>query len=284
MPSIIDADQYDRQKRVAGWNQLAVSESKCLVIGAGALGNEVVKSLVQLGVRQIAVVDNDVIVKANLNRCVFFSLQDAEQELLKANVLAERAEKLNGESKVTPIAKRVEDIPEKFFSKTGFSCVFSCLDNLGARLHVNAHSYGNCPLVDGGTSGFYGKVQVVRSPSACLECSLTKRDYSLLWKKYSCVGDELDFVDPKMPALPMTTSVIAGLQAAEFVKIAHEGKPVAGGVNPLTQQPVAPSSPKKFAFPEESLAGKYLFYNGLTAQFRTLEVKKRRECPVHYGQ
>ncbi len=283
MPGIIDADHYDRQKRVSGWNQDVVSASKCLVVGAGALGNEVVKSLCQLGVGQVGVLDYDSIVPANLNRCVFFTREDARQQRLKAEVLAERAEALNPDCNVTPIVKRVEDVPEKFFSKTGFTAVFSCLDNLGARLHVNAHCYGNVPLVDGGTSGFSGKVQVVQSPGACLECSLSKRDYALLWKKYSCTGTELELVDPKMPALPTTTSVIAGIQVNEFVKIAHAaaGKAQQVRVNVLTRRVAAPVPEKKFAFPHASLEGKYLFYNGLTASFSVLEARKRPACPVH---
>ena len=247
----VDEDRFDRQKRVDGWNQEAVSASKVLVVGAGALGNEVVKLLVQLGVGEIAAVDYDKIVKANLNRCVFFDDGSAEKGELKVEALAREAAKL-GPSKITPVAKKIEDLQEGFFG--GFSHAFGCLDNLGARLTLNAHCYSKMPLIDGGTAGFMGKVQVAAKPSSCVECGMSRQDYKLLWKKYSCVGELLDFFDPKMPALPTTTSLVAAIQVNEFVKLLHS---------------------------KEGLAGKYLSFNGLTGKSTIFGVPKRKGCPVH---
>jgi len=245
-----DDDVHDRQKRVAGWNQNAVSAARCLVVGAGALGNEVVKNILQLGVRKITLVDYDEIVPANLNRCVFFSEADVGKK--KADVVAREAKRLEPTAEIVVISKHIEHVDERLFAS--FDYAFGCLDNLGARLHLNAQCYGRLPLIDGGTMGFDGKVQVVSNASACVECGLSKRDYKLLWKKYSCTGDVLDFLDPKMPALPNTTSVIAGLQVAEFAKLVHG---------------------------RESLAGKYLFYDGLRGSTALYQVAKRKSCPVH---
>ncbi|MFH0713474.1 MAG: ThiF family adenylyltransferase [Candidatus Micrarchaeota archaeon] len=251
----IDEDVHDRQKRVSGWSQEKIATSNVAVVGAGALGNEVVKNLLQLGVSSISIIDYDVIVKANLNRCVLFTEEDAENKALKAEVLSQRGKKLNLLAKITPVLKNVEELDDKFFSQ--FGSVFGCLDNLGARVHVNANCYDCVPFIDGGTSGFMGKVQVVAKPSACVECALSKQDYGLLWKKYSCTGDLLDVMDPKMPALPTTTSVIAGIQVNEFLKLLNpqlKGKP---------------------------LAGKYLFYNGLTSETKMFTAEKRKGCPAH---
>ncbi len=252
----IDQDVHDRQKRVAGWNQEKISGARCLVVGAGALGNEVVKNLVQFGVREMTIVDYDEIVAANLNRCVFFGKKDADEKRLKAEVLAERAAAAAPGMKIGIALKKIEELPEDFYSN--FDYAFGCLDNLGARLHLNAQAYGKVPLIDGGTTGFMGKVQVVAGQSSCLECGVSKRDYNLLWKKYSCVGEVLDFLDPKMPALPTTTGIVASIQANEFAKMVHG--------NELAKQ---------------SLAGKYLFFNGLTGRTEVFEVPKRKKCPVH---
>ncbi len=249
----VDDDQFDRQKRVAGWNQEKIASAKVCIVGAGALGNEVTKNLLQLGVCQLTVIDFDTVVKANLNRCLLFTQNDAENKALKAEALSLAAKKLNPAAVVTPIIKNVEALDDKFFS--GFDAVFGCLDNLGARLHVNANCYGKVILIDGGTSGFLGKLQVVQAPAACLECGLSKQDYGLLWKKYSCVGEMLDIIDPKMPALPTTTSVIAGMQVNEFVKLILKTG--------------------------TTLAGKYTFYNGLTGQTNIFTIEKRNSCPVH---
>ena len=246
----VDDDAYDRQKRVEGWNQERISNAKCLVIGAGALGNEVVKNLLQFGVREIALVDYDEIVTANLNRCCFFSHLDVGAK--KAEVIAREAKHISPDARIRVLLKRVEHLNEEIFTKTDYA--FGCLDNIGARLHLNAQCYGKAPVIDGGTTGFNGRVSVVDSPSSCFECALSKRDYKLLWKRYACTGEVLDFLDPKMPALPSTTSIIAGLQSSEFAKLVHG---------------------------RESIAGKALYYDGLKTSFTLYEVPKRKGCPVH---
>ena len=66
----IDDDLHDSQKRAEGWSQRYIANTRCLITGAGAPGNEVIKDLAQLGVRKMYVVDFDDAVRANLNRCV----------------------------------------------------------------------------------------------------------------------------------------------------------------------------------------------------------------------
>ncbi len=280
--SEIDSDVFDRQKRVNGWNQELVSNARVLVVGAGALGNEVVKNLAQLGVGKITIVDYDVVVPANLNRCVYFSSQDAEQKALKAQVLAASASVQFPGVKTDAVLKKVEELPSDFFGKHDFA--FGCLDNLGARLHLNANCYGAIPLIDGGTTGFMGKVQVVRSPSSCVECAMSKRDYDLLWKKYSCTGELLDFLDPKMPALPTTTGIVAAIQANEFLKLLlnAEGlneKEKPGGTGGPGGVGEGGSEEKEVV--ESGLVGRYLFFNGLKNSAEVFEVAKRKDCPVH---
>ncbi|MBI4360226.1 ThiF family adenylyltransferase [Candidatus Micrarchaeota archaeon] len=249
---VVDADRFDRQKRVAQWDQEKIRKQNVLVIGAGALGNETVKLLLQLGVGKITVVDFDTVVPANLNRCVFFDSSDAQTHRFKADVIVEKAAKTFPDTAITPDHRAVETIPETAFQT--HDAVFGCLDNLGARLHTNAQTYHYAPLFDGGTNGFFGKLQVVSKPSSCLECGMNNRDYKLLWKKYSCVGEVLDYLDPKTPALPTTTSVVSAMQVNAWL------------ANLLQQN---------------SGAGTYVHYNGLTQQTQTFEVPKRKTCPVH---
>ncbi len=249
----IDDDVFDRQKRIQGWNQQKVSSARILVVGGGALGNEVVKLLLQLGASDITIVDHDTIVKANLNRCIFFTEKDAEEKALKAEVLAREAKKINANANVKAVVKMIELVDEGFFGN--FDYCFGCLDNLAARMHLNAHAYGKMPFIDGGINAFNGRVQTVKAPSPCLECGFSKADYKILWKKYSCVGETLDFLDPKMPALATSACITASLQVNEFLKLLH-------GVG-------------------ETLEGKFLFYDGLHGEFKTLTLEKKKGCAVH---
>ncbi|MFX1490277.1 MAG: ThiF family adenylyltransferase, partial [Promethearchaeota archaeon] len=57
----IDSDIYDRQKRIAGWDQSKVSNTTVMVIGVGATGNELVKNLALTGIGKIIIIDYDLI-------------------------------------------------------------------------------------------------------------------------------------------------------------------------------------------------------------------------------
>ena len=63
-----------------------MQNAKVLVIGAGALGNEVIKNLALMGVGYIFIVDFDKIEAANLSRSVLFREQDNNRS--KAEVVA----------------------------------------------------------------------------------------------------------------------------------------------------------------------------------------------------
>ena len=95
----LEESRYDRQERVSWWDQKRLKEARVLVVGAGALGNEVVKNLVLVGVGNIAVIDMDFIESSNLARCVFFRPEDEGQA--KASVLAKRAGELNKDVVIT---------------------------------------------------------------------------------------------------------------------------------------------------------------------------------------
>ncbi|MDP6467431.1 MAG: ThiF family adenylyltransferase, partial [Pirellulaceae bacterium] len=62
---IDDDDRYSRLRLIAWWDQQKLAQAKVLVVGAGALGNEVLKNLALLGVGTAYVVDFDHIEESN---------------------------------------------------------------------------------------------------------------------------------------------------------------------------------------------------------------------------
>ena len=60
-------DQFDRQKKIVWWEQERLLNSKVLLVGAGALGNEIAKNLTLVGVGQITIVDNDLVDLTNIS-------------------------------------------------------------------------------------------------------------------------------------------------------------------------------------------------------------------------
>jgi len=260
----LDIDQFDRQKRISGWNQTKLTDCKCLVAGAGALGNELVKNLVLLGVGTIYLVDFDYVVSSNLSRCIFFRKSDSDHKSLKAEVVSKRAERIAGATKVIPLCEDLEKLDKKIYRK--IDVAFSGLDNLAARIQLNIDCYfNNVPLIDGGMEGFQGQVQVVLPPiTPCLCCSLTDKDWDIIWQRLSCTGP---VAERKMPALSTTTSVIAAIQVQEALKIIF-------GIEDYRKNERWSESVG------EPMLGKRLFYAGISEVFRVYEISKNEKCPV----
>jgi molybdopterin/thiamine biosynthesis adenylyltransferase len=218
----IDEDKYSRLKLFEWYDVERVKRQKVMVVGAGALGNEVCKNLVLSGYRRLTIVDMDRIVKSNLNRCVFFSDEDAERQRYKAEVIAEKIKEMEKEVEVEYYTKRIEEFSEDFIRK--HDLVMGCIDNVAARLHINASCYAlRIPYIDGATHGQVGKVQVVMPPeTSCLECGMNATHAKIMQKSFSCTGKDIHYFEPKIAADINTTSIIAAIQVQEALKITHE--------------------------------------------------------------
>jgi molybdopterin/thiamine biosynthesis adenylyltransferase len=212
-------DRFDRSKRIPWFDLDMTQRARVLVVGAGALGNEVVKNLVLAGVGHLTLVDMDRVVRSNLNRCVFFTPEDARDSSLKVDAVSRGAKRLDHRVEIESHAQRIEDLGEGIF--TGLDAVVGCLDNLATRVHVNANAYYmRIPYIDGGTMGLMGKVHVVVPPdTSCVECTLNSSHYRIIEQRYSCTGADTTFVEPKMASEVTTTSVVAAVQSREVMKV-----------------------------------------------------------------
>ncbi|MDR3282665.1 MAG: ThiF family adenylyltransferase, partial [Candidatus Methanoplasma sp.] len=207
-----DTDRFDRMKRINWLDVDRIRDSRCLVAGAGALGNEAVKCMVLAGFRDIVVVDMDTVAISNLSRCVLF--RDGDGGRNKAEVIADRALDICPDANVVASVSRIQDQ-----NNWDYDIVFGCLDNISARLHANSHACcRGVPYIDGATDGFRGKVQVVLPGGPCLECAVNRSHMKLLDARFSCTGGGTMFV-PKAAAEITTTSVIAAMQVREAMKI-----------------------------------------------------------------
>src|SRR5882672_9868283 len=91
-------DRFHRFKLISWWDQERLKNAKVLVIGAGALGNELLKNLSLVGVGNVVVADMDRIENSNLSRSVLYRAKDNGQ--LKATVAARAAKEIYPEMKV----------------------------------------------------------------------------------------------------------------------------------------------------------------------------------------
>ncbi len=225
---IDDEDRYSRLRLIGWWDQDRIANAKIMVVGAGALGNEVLKNLALLGLGHIYLIDFDQIQGSNLSRSVFFRAHHCGQS--KATVAAQMAIELNPDCRITSIAGDVlTDIGLGLVRD--MDVVICCVDNREARLWINRLCWkANTPWIDGGIQEINGVAKVFMPPAgACYECAMTENDYRLISLRYSCpLLKQEDIQMGKVPTAPTIASIIGGLQVQEALKLLH-GLPAAEG-------------------------------------------------------
>jgi molybdopterin/thiamine biosynthesis adenylyltransferase len=214
--NILTQSRYDRQERITWWDQDKLTKSRVLVVGAGALGNEIVKNLALVGVGKITIVDMDLIEHTNLSRCIFF--RDGDEGKFKAEVLASRAGELNPEIAIDFFSKPVQFLGDGYLAN--FDLVLAGLDNREARVWLSAACRRvEKILIDGAIEGLMGKVQIFTPTGACYACTMSEKDWDLVAKRKSCtlLGKE-EILGGHTPTNSTTSSIIAGVEVQEGVK------------------------------------------------------------------
>ena len=141
------------------------------MVGAGGIGCELLKNLVLTGFGEIHVVDLDTIDLSNLNRQFLFRHEHIKKS--KALVAKDAAQKFNPNVQIVAHHANIKDTQFNVSWFRGFRVVFNALDNLEARRHVNKMCLAaDVPLVESGTTGFNGQVQVIKKGvTACYDCT-----------------------------------------------------------------------------------------------------------------
>ncbi|KAK3203694.1 hypothetical protein GRF29_106g342676 [Pseudopithomyces chartarum] len=148
-----------------------IKQARVLMVGAGGIGCELLKNLVLSGFGEIHIVDLDTIDLSNLNRQFLFRTEHIKKS--KALVAKESAGRFNPNVKIEAYHDNIKDPKFNVAWFKTFEIVFNALDNLEARRHVNKMCLAaDVPLVESGTTGFNGQVQVIqKGKSQCYDCT-----------------------------------------------------------------------------------------------------------------
>ena len=205
------------------WYQMdRVKNAKVMVVGAGALGNEVLKNLALFGVGTIFIVDFDTIEYTNLTRSVLFREEDADKGYFKAEVAARKIREINPNIKVHAIVGRL-DSDVGFGIYRNMDVVIGCLDSRLARLQLNRLCMrANIPWVEGGIENLTGNVRVFKPGECCYECGLTETAKQNIFQKMSCAGVAHRSENMgRIPTTPVIASIIGAVQVQEATYMAR---------------------------------------------------------------
>ncbi|BDD62250.1 hypothetical protein MAP00_007226 [Monascus purpureus] len=158
-------------QRSLGTLSRRIRESRVLLVGAGGIGCELLKNLLLTGFGEIHIIDLDTIDLSNLNRQFLFRYEHIKKS--KALVAKEVAHKFQPSAKLEAYHANIKDSQFNVDWFAGFDIVFNALDNLDARRHVNRMCLAaNVPLIESGTTGFNGQVQVIKKgETECYDCN-----------------------------------------------------------------------------------------------------------------
>lgn len=245
------------------FKQDKVRNAKVLVVGAGALGNEVIKNLTLFGVGTIFVCDFDRIELSNLTRSVLFREKDAYEHSYKAEVAAKRAMEINPQIKVIPIVGNL-------FSEVGLGIykdvdvVIGCLDSRIARYLLNrlCMRVGKT-WIDGSIENMTGVVKVYSPGVNCYECNLSREEFNNIMLRTGCADVVRSQTSAgRVATTPISASIVGAMQAQEAMKIIHtsDGEPT----------------------PFKTLLGKMWRFEGMTNTINTYKYASwKKNCPAH---
>ena len=203
--------------------QQRVSAARVMVVGCGALGNEVLKNLVLLGVEHLVVVDFDVVEVGNLSRSVLFSKADADMHRLKVEVVAERLRAINPKAEIRPICGDVAyDVGLSLIRL--MDVVIGCVDSRWARYCINRLCMrAGVPWVDGAIEELEGTARVFIPGKNCYACNLGPEGLRDMAKRLSCTGVIRRHEQAgSVPTTSLMASVIGAVQVQEAMKLVHQ--------------------------------------------------------------
>lgn len=245
------------------FDQQRVSAARIMVVGCGALGNEVLKNLVLLGVEHIVVVDFDVVEAGNLSRSILFSKSDSDQHRLKVEVVAERLRTINPAVEIVTVCGDIAyDVGLGLLRRQ--DVVIGCVDSRWARYCINRLCMrAGIPWVDGGIGELEGTSRVFVPGKNCYACNLGPKGLEELAKRMPCAGvirrhEEIG----EMPTTSIVASVIGAVQVQETLKLIH-GDMLAKGEH-------------------TSLCGKMFYYDGQHLTTKLVDFQAYDDdCAVH---
>jgi adenylyltransferase/sulfurtransferase len=245
----LDAPRRARYSRhllipeVGEQGQLKLLDSKILLIGAGGLGSPASLYLAAAGVGRLGIVDADVVDESNLQRQIVHSterLGEAKVESAKRTI-----EALNPDVEVVAYKERLTSENVERILADGWDVIVDGADNFPTRYLVNdASVWHGIPVVHGSIYRFEGQVTVFEPGSGpCYRCLFP-----------SPPPPELAPSCAEGGVLGVLPGVIGSLQASEALKLAL-------GIG-------------------DSLVGRLLLFDALSAEFNEVSIRRDPECPV----
>jgi sulfur-carrier protein adenylyltransferase/sulfurtransferase len=248
-PKVLTPEQQERYSRhllvpeVGGEGQQKLLDAKVLLIGAGGLGSPAALYLAAAGVGTLGIVDDDVVDLTNLQRQVIHNTERIGEP--KVESARKTIEALNPDVEVVGYEERLTSENIDRILADGWDVIVDGADNFPTRYLVNdASVWHGIPVVHGSIFRFEGQVTVFKpGDGPCYRCLFPQPPPPELAP--SCAEGGV---------LGVLPGVIGSLQGSEALKLAL-------GIG-------------------DSLVGRLLLFDALSAEFNEVQIRKDPSCPV----
>ncbi len=221
--------------------QIKISEGKVLIVGAGGLGAPVALYLAAAGVGTIGIIDGDVVDLTNLQRQVIHFTPDVNKA--KVQSAKEKIEQLNPDVKVVAYQDLLSTY-NIFDIIKDYDIVVDGTDNFPTKFLINdACVLAKKPFSHGGILRFEGQTFTYTPGNACYRCVFNSPPPPNVVPTCSQAG-----------VLGSIAGMLGTIQATEVLKfLVNKG---------------------------ELLTNRILTFNALNMDFRTVNFRKNKSCPI----
>lgn len=223
----MNGDRYQRHSLIEWFSQERLARTRVVVVGAGAVGNEVIKNLALLGVGEIQIYDIDQIEEHNLTRSVLF--READIGIPKATVAAQRAMELDRNVVATPIVADFWD-HLSIAELQAFDLLLCCVDNFEARIRCNMISQiARTDFVNVGIDSRFALVELFpfseHADRGCYECNLPPSVYRRMAERYSCGHlRKLSLAERKVPTTIITSTIAGSIAVSAGLRLGADSE------------------------------------------------------------
>ncbi len=227
--------------QVGSKGQRSLIDAKVLIVGAGGLGSPVAVYLTLAGVGTVGIVDFDTVDLSNLQRQILHQQSDVGRP--KVESARETLENYNSDvNVVVHEAPLTSENAMEIISQ--YDVIVNGADNFPARYLVNDAAYlSGKPLVDGSILLFDGQASVFIPGQGCYRCLFPAPPPPGAVPSCAEAG--------VLGALP---GMVGSIQAVETIKL------IIGAGEPL--------------------AGRLLIIDALSMDFRSVKLRRNKECPL----
>ncbi|WP_433830903.1 HesA/MoeB/ThiF family protein [Actinoplanes sp. CA-015351] len=215
------APRFARHELIPGWDQDSLKAAWIVVVGVGALGNEVARSLAMAGAGRLTLVDPDVVTESNLSRCVLFRTHDVGRAKVAAAgaALSELAPGIALDLRPATLTGGVGRGEMR-----DATLVVSALDSMAARIELA----GRCAsvgagMLDAGTRPWGGEIRWYPAGGACYACPLSPAERAVLDDPWACG----QLASPVEAGASVAVSALIGAWQAAFALRLLFGLPAA---------------------------------------------------------